>query len=104
MAHSHSIREYPGQLSAFMAVSAAVGAGAALLFTPRTGKQYREQIKLRAVTLKERLQRSNIPEAKPKTSTSHKTNRSASRRASPRGRTSRRTNLTAEQIRRHGEP
>lgn len=49
MGHAHSIRENPGQMAGIAALSAAIGAMAALLFTPRTGSQARSGIKRRAL-------------------------------------------------------
>jgi len=44
MGHAHSIRENPGQLAGIAALSAAIGAITAMLFTPRTGEQVRRGI------------------------------------------------------------
>lgn len=49
MGHAHSIRENPGQIVGIAALSAAIGAIAAMLFTPRTGSQARNGIKRRAL-------------------------------------------------------
>jgi gas vesicle protein len=49
MGHAHSIRENPGQIAGIAALSAAIGAMAAMLFTPRTGSQARSGIKRRAL-------------------------------------------------------
>jgi len=48
MGHAHSIRENPGQLAGIAALSAAIGAMTAMLFTPRTGEQVRHGIGRRA--------------------------------------------------------
>lgn len=48
MGHAHSIRENPGQIAGIAALSAAIGALAAMLFTPRTGSQARSGILRRA--------------------------------------------------------
>jgi gas vesicle protein len=49
MGHAHSIRENPGQLAGIAALSAAIGAITAMLFTPRTGSEARSGIKRRAM-------------------------------------------------------
>jgi len=48
MGHAHSIRENPGQIAGIAALSAAIGAVTAMLFTPRTGNETRAGIKRRA--------------------------------------------------------
>lgn len=54
MAHSHSIRENSKQLSAVIVVSTLVGAVIALFATPKTGKEYRNDIKKRTRDLLKR--------------------------------------------------
>lgn len=49
MGHAHSISENPGQIAGIAALSAAIGAITAMLFTPRTGSQARAGIKRRAI-------------------------------------------------------
>ena len=48
MGHAHTIRENPGQIAGIAALSAAIGAITAMLFTPRTGEQVRGGIGRRA--------------------------------------------------------
>jgi gas vesicle protein len=52
MAHSHSVKEYPGQLALIAGVAAAVGAGVALLVSPKSGRENREAVKQRAASVK----------------------------------------------------
>lgn len=53
MGHAHSIRENPAQIIGIAALGAAIGAMAAMLFTPRTGSQARNGIKRRVLHGKE---------------------------------------------------
>lgn len=55
MGHSHSIKEYPGQIAGIAALSAAVGAAAAVLFTPRRGAELRRGLGRRAGGAKDTL-------------------------------------------------
>ena len=55
MRHRHSITENPAQLAGVAALSAAIGAVTALLFTPRSGNQVRRGLKRRAVHIKDEL-------------------------------------------------
>lgn len=48
MAHSHALRDNTGMIAGIAALSAGIGAVAALLFTPRTGEQVRSGLKRRA--------------------------------------------------------
>lgn len=56
MRHKHSVTDSPGQLASIAALSAAIGAVVAMLFTPRSGKEVRGDLKRRAEHLKEDVQ------------------------------------------------
>lgn len=53
MAHSHSIKQYPGQVMAVAGIAAVAGALAAALFTPKKGSELRLTIKNRVKHLKD---------------------------------------------------
>lgn len=55
MGHAHSIKEYPGQIAGIAALSAAVGALTAMLFTPRRGNELRHGIGRRTGEAKDTL-------------------------------------------------
>jgi gas vesicle protein len=48
MGHTHSVTDYPGHIAGIAAISATIGAIAALFVTPRSGDQVRAGIKRRA--------------------------------------------------------
>ena len=48
MGHAHSVTDYPGHIAGIAAISATIGAIAALFITPRSGGQVRQGIKRRA--------------------------------------------------------
>lgn len=54
MAHSHSIKEYSGQLALIAGLAAVAGAATALLTAPKKGSEMRADIKTRAQNLKPR--------------------------------------------------
>lgn len=54
--HRHPVTEDPLKVAGMVAIAAAVGAGVALLLTPRSGKQVRGGLKRRADHLKDNLQ------------------------------------------------
>lgn len=56
MRHRHSVTEDPVKLAGIAAISAAVGAVVAMLFTPRNGEQVRSGLKRRASHLKGEVQ------------------------------------------------
>jgi gas vesicle protein len=58
MGHSHSVKQYPGQLALVAGIAAAVGASVALFVSPRSGKENRTALKLRAATVKGKVKRS----------------------------------------------
>src|SRR5437016_6317333 len=58
MAHSHSIKEYPGQLAGIALLAAAAGAVSAVLFTPRRGTEVRNELRRRSFLMRNRLRRS----------------------------------------------
>ena len=112
MAHSHSIKEYPGQVAGVAILGAALGAGAAILFAPKRGAELRNDIKIRSTTLKTKLQNRSERMAdeakdaadKAKTSASNAKNKTQDA-AKSRGRAAKNTakDMTDE-IRRNGEP
>lgn len=55
MAHSHSMKANPGQLVGLATLSAAIGAGMALLFAPKKGEETRSQLKQRADTMRHKM-------------------------------------------------
>lgn len=55
MAHAHTIHENPGQIAGIAALSAAIGAITAMLFTPRAGTEMRQGIKRKAAQGKETM-------------------------------------------------
>ena len=113
MAHSHSIKQYPGQMAGIVAAGAAIGAGVALLFAPKTGADTRKQLKSRIADVKQKMQASKVGEAAEKgagkmktTATDVKTSaKSAARevKSSVKKSTSDSKDMTDE-IRRNGEP
>jgi gas vesicle protein len=61
MAHSHSVKQYPGQLAGILAIGAAVGAGAAMLFAPKSGAETRRQLRGHMDTMKFKMQKKAKP-------------------------------------------
>ena len=110
MAHSHSVREYPGQIAGIAALSVMVGAASAILFTPKRGTEVRRDLKRRTMIMKKRLQKSqsSMRKAKrPTRSAASATRRSASSTRAKTSTARRRTTKqdeVADRIRRHGEP
>ena len=126
MSHSHTIKEYPGQLVGIAALSAVAGAITAMMLTPKRGHELRKDIKLQATKVKDTARARMQPakqEAKKSTARATKTTRSASSRTRSTAtkikadaksaakttkatarRTSRVSEAEAERIRRHGEP
>jgi gas vesicle protein len=55
MAHSHSVKEYPGQLALIAGVAAAVGAGVAMVVAPKSGKETREAVRKKTSEMQSKL-------------------------------------------------
>lgn len=60
MSHSHSIKQYPGQMAGIVAAGAAIGAGVALLLAPKSGADTRKQLKAQVAGMKQKMQSSNF--------------------------------------------
>ncbi len=108
MAHSHSVTEYPKQLTGVMLLSAAVGAMAVLLFTPRRGKEVRGNIRHRLLVLRNDSA-NTIDIAKDKVkSSAHKAREDATQTAkdvkSDARETAEDAKDMADRVRRNGEP
>jgi gas vesicle protein len=54
-AHSHSIKNHPGQAAGLIGGAAFIGALTALLFTPRRGSEMRGALKYRSLMMKDKL-------------------------------------------------
>jgi gas vesicle protein len=58
MAHTHSVLDNPVQLVGIAAIAATAGALAAMLFTPKSGSQTRQEIRMRALDMRDKMQHS----------------------------------------------
>lgn len=115
MAHSHSIKQYPGQMAGIIAFSAAVGAGIAMLVSPKSGAENRDKIKQYMNEMKTKAEQGkNSTTSKFKAKTDKSSSSSTSTQEETRQRKSA-TKTTAkrpvadskditDEIRRNGEP
>src|SRR4051794_31903231 len=55
MSHSHSVKEYPGQIAGIAAIATAVGAVGGLLMAPKRGAETRKQIRSKATMMRGKM-------------------------------------------------
>ncbi len=94
MSHSHSIKEYPWQVMGVMALGASIGAFTAMVLTPRTGVQVRNDLKQKGEVLKTRL-KSNTKQTMAKNQNNVKKGAAEAKKTAEK---------IADDIRRNGEP
>ena len=110
MSHTHSAREYPGQIAGIAIASVLIGAVSAIMLTPKRGSEMRKDLRRRAMTMRKRVLKSDtVTKTKRQAKTTANNMKAETKQATSKAktaarRTKRSADKVADEIRRNGEP